>query len=406
MRKILFLIFIFNILNIVPSYSAENYVDSSSYTICATDANGAILVNETGSGDLSSFALASDPTNFNLLDKGTINGQANVDMGASCDITPDNYKMTFFKTGFCSEDPYRTPVASASNTINADLSSCVSVFDKDAGKEVIIQPGVEVDLLEGELILPIGNYPYQFAILDNVVQIKHKQVYVAASGAADFNVLGYNPTANDKSDTEHMGKICYTSTNDAGNQFVSIQSNELTTSGSSTLRGYALPNRLTGIQPSALFRCRSSVGTGVDAPAYMATILNSFGNPMCTYSPGGSCTRDESNFRNAGKQDAGFSDIFPNISQSYYLLKSDNAIATDPDDVRRILWIQNDPDNLIKITENTIGLKLSFKTNNAMNMQVHQDANADTELMANQIHGGTIFGQVQTKTRRSRGAWR
>ena len=406
MKKTLFLIFIFNILNIVPSYSAENYVDSSRYTICATDANGAILVNETGSGDLSSFALASDPTNFNLLDKGTINGQANVDMGASCDITPDNYKMTFFKTGFCSEDPYRATVDSASNTINADLSSCVSVFDKDAGKEVIIQPGVEVDLLEGELILPIGNYPYQFAILDNVVQIKHKQVYVAASGAADFNVLGYNPTANDKSDSEHMGKICYTSTNDAGNQFVSIQSNELTTSGSSTLRGYNLPNRLTGIQPSALFRCRSSVGTGVDAPAYMATILNSFGNPMCTYSPGGSCTRDESNFRNAGKQDAGFSDIFPKISQAYYLLKSDNTIATDPDDVRRILWIQNDPDNLIKITENTIGLKLSFKTNNAMNMQVHQDANADTELMANQIHGGTIFGQVQTKTRRSRGAWR
>ena len=101
MKKIIFLIFIFNILNIVPSYSAENYVDSDSYTICATNANGAILVNETGSGDLSSFALASNPTNFNLLDKGTINGQANVDMGASCDITPDNYKMTFFKTGFC-----------------------------------------------------------------------------------------------------------------------------------------------------------------------------------------------------------------------------------------------------------------------------------------------------------------
>jgi hypothetical protein len=407
MKKILFLIFIFNILNIVPSYSAENYVDSSRYTICATDANGAILVNETGSGDLSSFASASDPTNFNLLDKGTINDVPNVDMGASCDITPDNYKMTFFKTGFCLEDPYRETIDSASNTINADLSSCVSIFDNDAGKEVIIQPDAEVDLLDGDLLLPLGNYPYQFAILDNVVQIKHEQVYVAAPGAADFNVLGYNPTQNDKSDSEHMGKICYTSTNDAGNQFVSIQSNELTTSGATTLRGYTLPSRLTGIQPSALFRCRSSVGTGVDAPAYMATILNSFGrNPMCTYQPGGSCTRDESEFRNNGKQDAGFSKIFPEITQSYYLLKSDNTIATDPDDVRRILWIQHDPGNLISITENTIGLKLSFKTNNAMQMQVHQDANADTELMANQIHGGTIFGNVQVKTRRSRGAWR
>ena len=103
-----------------------------------------------------------------------------------------------------------------------------------------------------------------------------------------------------------MGKICYTSTNDAGKQFVSVQSNELGTTGSTTLRGYTLPVRNTGVQPSALFRCRSSVGTGVDAPAYMANILNSFGSPMCTYSPEVSCTRDESKFRNAGKQDAAF----------------------------------------------------------------------------------------------------
>ena len=180
-----------------------------------------------------------------------------------------------------------------------------------------------------KLILPIGNYPYQFAILDNVVQIKHEQVFVAATGKL-YGVLGYNPTANDKSDSEHMGKICYTSTNDAGKQFVSVQSNELGVTGSTTLRGYTLPVRNTGVQPSALFRCRSSVGTGVDAPAYMANILNSFGSPMCTYSPEvGTCTRDTSKFRNAGKQDAPFHTSFPDISQSYYLLKSDNTIATD-----------------------------------------------------------------------------
>jgi hypothetical protein len=207
-----------------------------------------------------------------------------------------------------------------------------------------------------------------------------------------------------------MGKICYTSTNDAGAQFVSVQSNELGVTGSTTLRGYTLPVRNTGVQPSALFRCRSSVGTGVDAPAYMVNILNSMGSPMCTYSPGATCTRDTSNFRNAGRADAGFSSIFPRISQAYYLLKSDNTIATTPENVRRILWIQYDPDNLIRITENTVGLKLNFKTNNAMKMQIHQDGSnsfaRDEELMANQIHGGTIIGQIQVQTRRSRGAWR
>ena len=112
---------------------------------------------------------------------------------------------------------------------------------------------------------------------------------------------------------------------------------------------------------------------------------------------------------NASRADAGFSSIFPKISQAYYLLKSDNTIATTPENVRRILWIQHDPDNLIRITENTVGLQLNFKTNNAMQMQIHQDGSDDfarvTELMANQIHGDTIIGQIQTKTRRSRGAW-
>ena len=46
-----------------------------------------------------------------------------------------------------------------------------------------------------------------------------------------------------------------------------------------------------------------------------------------------------------------------------------------------------------------------------MQMQVHQDneqyiSNSDEDLLANQIHGGTIIGQIQVKTRRSRGQWR
>ena len=136
---------------------------------------------------------------------------------------------------------------------------------------------------------------------------------------------------------------------------------------------------------------------------------------MCTYEPEGSCTRDESKFRNAGKQDAPFHTSFPDISQSYYLLKDDNTIATDPDDVTRILWIQHDPNNIVNITDITTGIKMNFKTNNAMQMQIHQDNEqllgvplnpSDEDLLANQIHGGTIISLVQTKTRRSRGAWR
>jgi hypothetical protein len=41
-----------------------------------------------------------------------------------------------------------------------------------------------------------------------------------------------------------------------------------------------------------------------------------------------------------------------------------------------------------------------------MQMGIHQDANDDDSLMSVQIYGNTIFGQVQTKTRRLRGVWR
>ena len=132
---------------------------------------------------------------------------------------------------------------------------------------------------------------------------------------------------------------------------------------------------------------------------------------MCTYQPGATCTRDTSNFRNSDLLTAPFHPDFPTVTQGFYLLKSDNTIATTPENVDRILWLQYDSSNLIKITENTIGLKLNFKTNNAMQMQIHQDneqhiSNSDEDLLANQIHGGTIIGQVQIKTRRSRGTWR
>jgi hypothetical protein len=44
-------------------------------------------------------------------------------------------------------------------------------------------------------------------------------------------------------------------------------------------------------------------------------------------------------------------------------------------------------------------------------MKIHQDNeqhidNSDKDLLANQIHGGSIFWQIQVKTRRIRGAWR
>ena len=99
--------------------SIGSNADAARYSVCATNADGAILVDERD-GDNTSFALASTPTSF------THTAFGDTTRGGYCEVTPDNYKIKMFKMGLCTEDPYQTPDAGAGNTVGADLSSCVT----------------------------------------------------------------------------------------------------------------------------------------------------------------------------------------------------------------------------------------------------------------------------------------
>ena len=379
--------------------SIGSNANAANYSICATNADGAILVDERD-GDNTSFALASSPTSFTHVNS------SNSNVGGYCEVTPDNYKIKMFKMGLCTEDPYRTPDAGAGNTVGADLSSCVNVFDKAAGKEVNIQPGGEVDLLDGEaLILPIGTYSYIYALIDNVIQIKHIQEYAIAPGAGDFDIRGYHATKNDGS--AGVGKFCYTGLDTNSKKFVFTTNQERQITGFTTLRGYTLPTKFTGKQTTAGFLCgtESEANSGND---WAISIVDNFGSRMATGNSSGlPTTRTASNFRNAAQQDRGFHDDFPTIQQSYYLYNSSDTPATSATAVEKILFIQNDADNIVNITENTTGFKMNFKTNNSIEMAVYEEAGANDEvLQATAVNGNTIFVQIQTKTRRTRGAWR
>ena len=390
-------IFFATLLLIILSIGSN--ADAARYSVCATNADGAILVDERD-GDNTSFALASTPTSF------THTASGDTTRGGYCEVTPDNYKIKMFKMGLCTEDPYRTPDAGAGNTVGADLSSCVTVFDKAAGKEVNIQPGGEVDLLDGEaLILPIGTYSYIYALIDNVIQIKHIQEYAIASGAGDFDIRGYHATVNNGS--AGVGKFCYTGLDTNSKKFVFTTNQERQITGFTTLRGYTLPTKFTGKQTTAGFLCgtESEANSGND---WAISIVDNFGSRMATGDSSGlPTTRTASNFRNAAQQDRGFHDDFPTIQQSYYLYNSSDTPATSATAVEKILFIQNDTDNIVNITENTTGFKMNFKTNNSIEMAVYEEAGANDEILqATAVNGNTIFVQIQTKTRRTRGAWR
>ena len=72
--------------------------------------------------------------------------------------------------------------------------------------------------------------------------------------------------------------------------------------------------------------------------------------------------------------------------------------------------IQMHADPII-ISEETIGFKLNFLTNNAVNVRVYQEEDKDGEnrdelLMVTRMIANELYINIQTKTKRRRGAWR
>ena len=375
--------------------------NAANYSICATNADGAILVDERD-GDNTSFALASSPTSF------THTAFGDTTRGGYCEVTPDFYKVKIFQFGLCKEMPYQVPEDSADNTIGADLSSCTLIFDKAAGKELIIEPGKEVDLLDGEdLVLPIGTYPFLYFLLDNVIQIKHIQEYAdagVAGATANFAIRGYHPD----DDGSGSGKFCYTGLNSSSNRLVFTTNQERQFSSFTSLRGFTLPTNFTGKQSTAGFLCNDEA-TAIANNDWAVSIVENLGNRMAINqdSDGFPTSRVASNFRNAKRTDRGFHDDFPTIIQAYYLYNGSDTPATSATTVEKILFLQHDSSSDVVITENTVAFKMNFKTNNAIEMSVYEEAGANDEiLMATALNANTIIVQIQTKTRRSRGAWR
>ena len=392
--------------------------DGHSYIVCATapagttyssgtdsgkNAEGAILVQDDGSGDITSFALATSPTVF---DQGG---------GQSCDITPDQYKLVFYRIGLCTENPFREPSATNTNTIKSDLSSCSTIFDDTSGKEVILLPGGEVDLFDKPALIPVGSFNYSYLILSNHVSVKHTQKFITAADNSPALIKGYHATSQVK--TLDRGTVCYTGQDNSGNPFVDTYSWEIDSSGVSggisSLHGHDLPDMFPGTPMHTRYRCGTidEAAAGLD---WATTIVNTIGDRLVQTSVVSGNVQvdsfDTTKFRNASACCHTNSNL-PDLSQFYNLLKTDNStLATDMDTARRILLVQinNTP---AKISEDTVGFKIRFKTNNAINVRIYQEVDAGGENRDEILHGTKMqmnapFLSFQTKTRRTRGAWR
>ena len=391
----------------------SNISDGYSFNICQQEvagvtygaagdnegksAEGAILVKDEGSGDITSFALASNPDVY------TFGGNTD-----SCDITPDHYKITIHKFGLCEENPYREPDGTHTNTVNANLEECIILYNSAVGKELDIEPDSELSLFDGEVTIPVGSYKYPFIVANNHIHVKHIQKFINHDGT-DATMKGYH--ASDDNKFTNRGTACYTGKDSSGNIWVNTLTFELQAGSAdpavTTLHGIDLPTDFTGTPTKTRYRC-GTIDEAIAGNAYTTTIVNTLNNGVRMWQSTSSV--DTTKFRNASGCCNSNASV-PGVEQTFYLLKNDNeTIADTQESARRVLLIQIHDDPII-ISEETIGFKLNFLTNNAVNVRIYQEEdsggeNRDELLMATRMIANELYINIQTKTKRRRGAWR
>ena len=121
---------------------------NSANALCVVDGNGAIV---TVSGD------SETPVKDDTGDDETAANTAT----DNCTITPDIYRLNFYKFGLCTADP----------DLN-DLTSCQFFFEQAAGVEVDIQKDVSATLPIPEFYIEPNTYQYLYVQLSNKLGMK------------------------------------------------------------------------------------------------------------------------------------------------------------------------------------------------------------------------------------------
>ena len=122
----------------------------------------------------------------------------------SCNMIPDLYRVTLYKGGLCTSDPY-----SASGTTIDYTTSCDLFFDNSSGKVITLTnqgdgtATASPSLVEDGVNLGIKTYTHAFMVMSNHLQIKHDQVY-------DFSATSTASAMRGGGDAITSGTTCWT----------------------------------------------------------------------------------------------------------------------------------------------------------------------------------------------------
>ena len=277
-----------------------------------------------------------------------------------CSQEPDEYKIKFFKVALCTAEPYTT-----GGGIAPDFTSCTDLSNTE--KEVILEPGIDKDLIDEELVLPLGSYKYLAVIIDNHLKIKHQQKYVLQSdGTSPADIFG-NSTGN--------GAFCWTVA--AG---ITTYTGETYDSDYATAQGVTPVNSAIGTT-----RARLKCGSSVSGKDFATEIIDHFGEDSTFV---GFIDYDTMNV----STEHGIS----GIEIAGNMLQADNTIATNEDHSRRIAQIFRYATPVV-ITEKTNSFKLKVTTYSSVSIDM--DVDGSDVIWGVKVGGDPFIIQVETGTR-------
>ena len=373
MKKFLITIFI----SFTAFFASTIFANAAVTGGCVTDANGSIVISAAGKlGTQHKTGTENAPFNYANSYKGDFDSN----FTDACQSQPLFYKITFYKVALCSSDPY-------TGNANPDFTSCFDIFSDAAGKEIIIEPDAAVDLLDGDLLLPIGSYQFLTVVVSNHIKIKHKQKYVYVDGTRP-EMHGKGDTGGNLTDTD----TCYTTdmvTTYTGAFEGGEEEDDLDyAAGYNTAHGGVDTVNSAGTSALATMECVS--GDPASDYAYATEIIDHFGENNVLV-PNEAYTSK-------------LADTGVAVELAGTMLKNDNtSVATTPANALR-LGAHFKYTSPVVISENTIGFKLNFATTRGVSLDAGQDSNE--HIFMAKVGADPFTIEVQTKTRQASDAFR
>jgi hypothetical protein len=321
----------------------------------------------------------------------------------NCEREPLFYKLNFYKVLFCTTDLHTSVI------IKLDLSVCEAVL-LNSEKEVVIQPGVESAVLDGEdLLLPVNNYGFVAVVVGNHVAVKHYEQFVDANGddidlsgigsSSAFTEGNYCFSSADKATT-------YTGTNGSGSGGHGTTPH-VASDGSS--RAYLETN--TQDPRTMTMKCIDSVPQASDGYGYSYEIIDSMdkrGDFTCDDPNGDEDFSDENCSSTFGAGEPYFdpdSQLGIDIGgeAAFNLLQNNLDLATNRANATKISYIMK-LDNPIIINEFTSSIKMEFGTSKSVSVDFNFDSGGSAtgrdNVQALKMGANPFFMKFYTKTKR------